>query len=78
MSAVNSGHFLMGCEARVWYRLLRENRKDILPEKIPQALLLTATSTALAPLAGLERAVFGKRIRRSAPAQYCVGGLLFS
>jgi len=65
VGSVNSGHFLMGCEARTWYRLLRENRGAILPEKLPQAALLTAVSTLMAPMAGLERAVYRKRIDAS-------------
>lgn len=67
MNPINSGHFLMGAEARVWYRLLQENRFAVAREKIPQALLLTLTSTALAPAAALERWVYGNRIRVSRP-----------
>lgn len=69
MGAVNTGHFLMGCEARVWLRLLRRNRGDILPEKLPQAAVLTLTSVGMAPLAGLERALYASRIRAARPTK---------
>jgi hypothetical protein len=57
----------MGVRADTWYSLLRENRFAIRPEKLPQALLISATSTLLAPVAALEKAVYDKRIMASKP-----------
>ena len=67
MGSIDSGHFLMGVDARVWYRLIRENRGSFDPARWGQAALLTLTSTALAPAAALERALFARRIRVSRP-----------
>ena len=67
MKGINSGHFLMGVRADTWFRLLRENRFAVRPEQIPQALLISATSTLLSPVAALEKAVFDKRIMASRP-----------
>ncbi len=69
MQPIHTGHFLMGAEAGVWYRLLKENRYAVAREKIPQALLLTLTSTALAPAAALEKWIYGNRIRLSRPTR---------
>ncbi len=67
LKLINPGHFLMGVRADTWYSLLRENRFAIRPEKLPQALLISATSTLLAPVAALEKAVYDKRIMASKP-----------
>ena len=67
MELINPGHFLMGVRADTWYKLLRENRFAVRPEKIPQALLISAVSTALSPVAALEKVVYDKRIMASKP-----------
>ena len=69
MKHINSGHFLMGVRADTWYKLLRENRFAIRPEQIPQALLISATSTLLSPVAALEKAVYDKKILASRPTK---------
>lgn len=69
MKALNPGHYLMGCRLDNWIRLLRQNRFAIRREGIPQALLITATSLATAPLALAESAIFNRRIRSTPLAQ---------
>lgn len=69
MKALNPGHYLMGCRLDNWLRLLRQNRFAIRRESIPQALLITATALATAPLALAENVVYSRRIRATSLAQ---------
>ena len=69
MQTFNTGHFLMGCRLDVWLRLLRENGFSIEKSRIPQALLITAVSTALSPAALTEKLIYKKKIEASAPTK---------
>ncbi len=67
MPRVNTGHYLMGCRADTWFRLLRQNGFAVERDRIPQALLISAVSTAMVPAAALEKLLFDKKIRASKP-----------
>ena len=52
---LNPNHMMMGCRFDVWLRLLVENRFQVSPRNIPEALLITIVSLLLFPFALLER-----------------------
>lgn len=51
----NCSHYLMGVRLDNWFRLLGRAGWKLDPQRLPQALLITATSLALSPFALLER-----------------------
>ena len=65
MKGLNSGHFLMTCRLDNWLHLLGENRFHIAPDRVPQALYISAASLALSPAAAAESLIYGRRIRET-------------
>lgn len=64
---INKAHYLLGCRFDNWVRLLWQNRFRIAPGRIPMALFITLTSLLTFPIALLEKLIFDRKIRRSAP-----------
>ncbi|MDD6262548.1 MAG: sulfotransferase [Clostridiales bacterium] len=64
---INFAHYLLGCRFDNWIRLLWQNKFRIAPSKIPMALCITAVSAVMFPVAMLEKLIYDRRIKRSAP-----------
>jgi len=64
-----SQHFLCGCRLDVLWKILKENKFDFKKNELPQVLAALGLSLVLYPVAQIEKAVYGKRIRESEPKE---------
>ena len=64
---INNAHYLLGCRFDNWVRLLFQNRFRIQFSKIPMALAITLVSALTFPIAILEKLIYDRKIKASAP-----------